>query len=100
FMNQGFCYTGIDARPDIDNLVVTFVIGNKTHVIVIPNLIYFFLCSSYQLSFYFRNGKVVDTERQTTTEGRTESECVGVIQEFNRLRNIGIFQDRTDDFTQ
>ncbi len=29
--------------PDINNLVITLIIGNKPHVIIIPNLIYFFL---------------------------------------------------------
>ncbi|MDT4857413.1 hypothetical protein FQZ97_918370 [compost metagenome] len=63
FGDQCFSYSRIYTRPDIDDLVVTFVVGDQTHVIVIPNLINFYLCILYQFLFDIRNGQVIDVER-------------------------------------
>ena len=44
--------------PDIDNLIVTFVIGNETHVIVVHHLIHFTFSSSNQFLFVLRTDNV------------------------------------------
>ena len=44
--------------------------------------------------------QIVDVERQTTSERRTESKCFDVVKELNCFRDVGIFKDTTNDFPQ
>jgi len=48
--------------PDIDHLVVTFVVGNETHVIVVYDLFHFVVTFLYQGFFFLRNDNITQVE--------------------------------------
>ena len=59
----------INMSPNIDHLIVTFIIGNETHVIVVDNLLNFIISFLYQCLFLFRNDNITQVEWQTTLKG-------------------------------
>ena len=54
--------------PNIDHLIVTFVIGNETHIIVVYDLFYFVVTFLHQGLFFLRNDNITQVEWQTTLE--------------------------------
>ena len=100
FTDKRFSYLRIYTTPDINDLVVTLIICDKTHVVTIPNFRYFTFCIFYEFSFNSRDDKVINVERQSSTERHTVSQRFNVIQEFSSDRNACPFNDITDNFTQ
>ncbi len=100
FTDQRFSYTCINTTPDIDDLVVTLVVSDKTHVIAIPYFVYFTLCIFNQLLFHFRNDQIVNVERKTTLEGCTETKCLDIIKELSRFWNVRDLDNVADNFTK
>jgi len=48
--------------PNINYLIVTFVIGNETHVIVVYDLFNFVVTFLYQSFFFLRNDNITQVE--------------------------------------
>ena len=63
----------IRKRPLVDDLVVTFVVGDQTHVVVVPHLVHFHLCSFQGNTFQVRDDQVTQVERKTCFERPAES---------------------------
>ena len=58
----------VDMSPCINNLVVTFIISDETHIIVHHDLLNFFVTAFYQFFFFLRNNNITQVEWQTTLE--------------------------------
>ena len=48
--------------PDINYLVVTFIIGDETHIIVTDHLLYLFITSLNECLFLFRDNDITQVE--------------------------------------
>ena len=56
----------VHVRPGIDNLIVTLVVGDESHVIVIGDLPDLSITLLDQLCLLLRNDDIVEVERQTS----------------------------------
>ncbi|MNV27533.1 hypothetical protein D3C71_1186870 [compost metagenome] len=90
----------VDTCPDIDDLVITFVVCNETHVIVIHYFFNLVSCLLNQFSFRSRNVQIFQVERKTTFEGCLISQFFHIIQELCCTSHTRSLHNLTDDITQ
>src|SRR3546814_11494733 len=62
----------IDARPDIDYLIIPFVISDEAHIVVGPDFFNFVLSATDKLHFFFRNRQVKQVDGRPAIEGDLE----------------------------
>ena len=86
--------------PSINNLVITFVVGDESHVVVSHDLLYIIITLLHQLFFLWRNQYVSQIEGQTTLEGHVITQVLDVVQELSRTGNTTTFDYLTDNVTQ
>ena len=87
-------------RPSIDNLVVTFVVGNEAHVVVGHDLLYIGITFIDKSLFLGRDNHVGQIERKAALEGHLVSEVLDVVEELGCTHNTAYFDDITNDGTQ
>ena len=68
--------------PSIDDLVITFVVRDETHTIIIGNAFHFFVSAANQFLFFFRNDNITQVERQTAHVCHTITQILDTVQEF------------------
>ena len=68
--------------PDVDHLVVTLVVGDETHVIVVDYLLHLFVTSLHQRFLLLRDDDVTQVERKTALEGHLVTEVLDSVKEF------------------
>ena len=86
--------------PDINYLVVTLVVGDETHVIVVDYLLYFFVTFLHQRFFLFGNNNISQVERKTAFECHLITEVLDSIQEFGCFCHTTNLDYMTDDITK
>ena len=86
--------------PNIDYLIITLVIGNETHVIVVDYLLNFFVPLLYQRLLLFRNDDITQIERQTAFEGHLITEVLDSVEEVGGLGNTTHLDYVADDVTE
>ena len=96
-VHQNVGQTRVGVCPDVDDLVVTLVVGDQTHVVVVHHLTHLGCGFGHQLLLLRRNDDVVQVEGQTSLEGHGESEFLDVVQELRRARHTHAVQDVRDD---
>ena len=72
----------VDVCPSIDDLVITFVVRDETHTIIIGNAFHFFVSATNQFLFFFRNDNITQVERQTAHVCHTITQILDTVQEF------------------
>ena len=72
-------------RPGIQNLVVTFLIGNHSTLVVLAVFQHFFLGGGNNLFLGFRCHQVIGGKRQSTTRRLAETQLVHIIQQGDRF---------------
>src|ERR1051325_601890 len=87
-------------RPDVDDLVVTFVVGDETHVVVTQHFVHLVVRLLDEFSFFFGDQNVTEVEGETTTECRHEPERLDLIEEACYGSHVGLLHDIVDDITQ
>ena len=65
---QDIRQVAVNVCPSINNLIVTFVVGDETHVIVHHNLLNLFVTTFNQFFLFFRDNDITQVEWQTTFE--------------------------------
>ena len=81
--------------PGIDNLIVTLLIGNETHVIVVGNFFYLFATFLNNFFLLWRNDNITEVERKTGHISHTVTQVLDTVEEFaclghtHSLDNIG-----------
>ena len=68
--------------PNINNLVVAFVVGDETHVVVVHHFFNLLVTFFYILFLFFRNQHVTQVERQTATECHLVTQVLDIIKEL------------------
>ena len=81
--------------PGINYLIVTLLVGDETHVIVVGNFLNFTLPLTYDTGFLCRNDNIIKVERETGYVRHVVTKVLDTIKEFasashsDRLNNVG-----------
>ena len=90
----------VDIGPDIDDLVVTLVVGDKTHVVALHHLVHAFVALLYQFVFLFGDDDRVEVERQAALESHLITEVLDRVEELGSLVGTGFLHHQCDDVAQ
>ena len=90
----------VDVCPCIDNLVVTFVVGDETHVIVHHDLFDFFVTTLHEFFLFLRDDDITQVERQTTLERHLVTQVLDTVQEFTSTGYTDSLDNVADDVAQ
>ena len=52
----------VNVRPSINNLIITLVVGDKAHIIVVSNLTNLVITLLDQIGFFFRDDDIIEIE--------------------------------------
>ena len=72
----------VDMGPGINNLVVTLVVGDETHIVVVGNLTDFVITSCHQVNLLLRNNDVVEVERKTCKICHAVTKVLDTVEEL------------------
>ncbi len=86
--------------PDVDDLVVTLVVGDEAHRVVVEHFVDLLVTLAHILLFLCGNEHVAEVERQTALECHVVTEVLDVVKELGRAGNTAIFDYLGDDGTQ
>ena len=86
--------------PDIDDLIVAFVVGDEAHRVVVEDFLHLLVAFLDILFLFGRNKHVAEVERQTALERHVVTEVLDVVEELCRAGNTAIFDYARDDCTQ
>ena len=87
-------------RPNVDDLIVTLVVGDETHVVVVDHLLHFLVTFLHECFFLFRYDDVAKVKRQTSLKGHVVAQVLDTIQKVGRLGHTADLDDMTDDVAQ
>jgi len=87
-------------RPYIDYLVVTLVVGDESHRIVVHHFLNLLVTFSYKLLLFRRNEHIPEVERQSALECHVVSEVLDVVKELSRTGHTASVDNLTDDVAQ
>ena len=86
--------------PGIDNLVVTLIIGDEAHVVVLGNLTYFLITLLHQCLLRLWDDDIVEVERQTCLVCHTVTEVLDTVKELASLSETDVLNHISNDVTQ
>ena len=86
--------------PCIDNLIITLVIGNETHIIVHRDLFNFFITAFYKFFFFLRNDDIAQVKRQTSLKCFLVTQVLDAIQEVTGTCHTDLLDNIADDVAQ
>ena len=95
FLQQDVTDIVIDVGPCINHLVITLVVGDESHVIVVHNLANFLVSFLYQALLLWRDDDVVKVERKSGEISHAIAEVLDSVEELagtgktDRLDDIG-----------
>lgn len=72
----------VDIRPDVDDLVVTLVVRDQTHVIALHHLLDALVALVDERLFLLGDNHRVEVERQAALECHPVAECLDVVQKL------------------
>ena len=100
FLHQYVGKLFVYARPYVDNLIITFVVGDETHIVVAHNLIDLFVAGFHQIALLVWDNDVEQVERQTALERHLITEIFDIVEELSRFCHSRILYDITDDISE
>ena len=68
--------------PDINYLVISFIVGDKAHTVVIENLIYLLIPFINQFLLLRRNDYIVKVKRKSSLESHLITKVLNIVKEF------------------
>ena len=99
-LHQNVAKVVVDMCPGIDNLVVTLVVGNETHVVVLGNLLNLGITLLHQVFLRLRDNDIVEVERQTSLVSHAVTEVLDTIEELTGLSETNVLDDVGNDVAQ
>ena len=82
--------------PTVDDLVVSFVVGDQTHVVVVPHFVHFALSFFQRILLNGRNNQVSQVEGQPTPESPGKAHFLDFVQEVGSNCKIRQFDYLAD----
>ena len=98
--HQNIGQTRIYMSPCIDNLIITLVISNETHVVVVHDLFHLGVTFGNQSLFFGRNEHITQIEGQTSLECHVVTQVLDIIKELSRTSHTANFNHLTDNIAQ
>ena len=99
-LHEGALDVAVHLCPGVDDLVVTFVVGDETHTIVTHDLFDAIITGFDDFGFFLRNDDIVEVERQTTFVCFAITEVLDAIEEFASASHTNAFDDLGDDVAE
>ena len=87
-------------RPGINNLVITLVVSNEAHVIVVSNLLHLFITLGNEFCLLLRDDDIIEVERQTCQISHAVTQVLNTIEELASLGETNILDNVGNDVTQ
>ena len=100
FLHDLLGQLGIGMCPDVDDLVVTFVVGDETHIVVAQHFVDFLVGFVDKRFLDLRDDHIAEVEGQPALESHDEPEVLDIIEEIGSLLGTGCFQDVPDDVAE
>ena len=98
--HQDLSQFGVGVCPNIDNLIVTLVVGDEAHIVVVHHLVNLTVALANQLCLFGRDNHVAQVERQTALECHTVAKVLDIVKELSRNGSSASFVNLTDDVAQ
>ena len=86
--------------PDVNHLVITFVVGDKTHVVAIEYFLHFGSCINYEFILFSRDHNVGQFERQSALKRPVVTNVLHIIEKLRRAGNTHVLENVSDDITK
>ena len=86
--------------PGINNLIVTFVVGDESHVVVHGDLFHLFVTAFHKFLFLFRDNNITQVERQATLKGHVVTQVLDAVEEVCRTSYTHTLDNVADDITE
>ena len=99
-LHQSLLERVIHLRPSFHHLLVTVLVGDKTHLIVHRDLVNGIVTVLNNLLLLSRNDDIVKHERQTTFVCLAITEVLDTIEEFASTSHTHTLDDASDDLLQ
>ena len=99
-VDHGLRQLRVDVRPDVDDLVVSLVVGNETHVVVLHDGVGTLVTLLHELLLLLGNDHRIEVERQTALEGHLVTHVLDVVEEVGHLVGTGLLHHHGDNVTQ
>ena len=80
-LHHGSLQVGIDVRPGIDDLIVTLLVGDETHIVVVRDLVDFLLTLGHDAVLLLRHDDIVKVEGETGNIGHVVTEVLDTVEE-------------------
>ena len=91
---------GVHPRPNVNHLVVPFVVGNQAHQIIIPYVVYLTGRTVDEFGFGIGYLHIIQADGQATTEGHLEAEFLYLVQELRGARHPYSLENLPDNQLQ
>ena len=99
-LQQDLTQTVVDMCPGIDNLVVTLVVGDEAHVIVIGDGLYLIITFLYQFLLLLRDDDIIEVEGKTGEVSHTVTKVLDTVEELTSLSKTNMLDHVGNDVTQ
>ena len=86
--------------PDVDDLVITFVIGDKAHVVIVNYFINFSHGIFDEGLFNLWNNHIIEVKGEASLECHGETKVFDVVKELGCFSCSSFLQDGADDITK
>ena len=86
--------------PGIDDLVVTLVVGNEAHVVVVSNLTDFLVTLGDEVGLLLRDDDIVEVERQTGQVCHAVTKVLDTVKELAGLGEAHVLDNVGNDVAQ
>jgi len=100
FFHQHIGQFRIYVRPSIDNLIITFVVGYESHIVVIQDFFHFPISFFNKFFLVFRNNHIIQIEGKSTSEGHIVTQFFDIVQKLSRTRHPTSFNNPADNVSQ
>ncbi len=87
-------------RPYIDYLVVTLVVGDEAHCIVVHHLLYLLVSFLDDRLLFRRDDNVTEVERQAAAERHVVTHVLDIVKELGGTGNTAFLDHLADDRAQ
>ena len=83
--------------PDVDDLVVAFVVGDEAHCIVVHHFLHLFVAFVDDSLLFRGNDHVAEVERKAAAEGHVVTHVLDVVEELGGAGDTAFLDDLADD---
>ena len=87
-------------RPGIDHLIITLIVGNEAHVVVVGNLLNLLVTLLNEFCLLLRDDDIIEVERQTGLISHTITQVLNTIKELTSLSEAHMVDNIGNDVAE